>query len=146
MSPDIQKAVESGKLTPAQGAKLDKLEAGSFALHKSWGFGQIEAVDFLLNQMTINFKGKRGHPMQLAYAADSLQPIAADHILAQKATDLPGVKALAKNDPTTFMRRLLGNYGGKMTQDQISQALLPDVFAETEFKKWWENAKKVLKK
>ena len=146
MSPDIQKAVESGKLTSAQCAKLDKLEAGSLALHKSWGFGQIDAVDFLLNQMTIHFKGKRSHPMQLAYAADSLQPIPADHILAQKATDLQGVKSGAKEDPVTFMRSLLQNYGGKMTQDQIGQVLLPEVFAETEFKKWWENAKRVLKK
>src|SRR3954471_20399082 len=109
MSPDIQKAVESGKLTSAQGTKLEKLEAGSFALHKSWGFGQIEAVDFLLNQMTIHFKGKRSHPMQLGYAADSLQPIPADHILAQKAVDLAGVKSRAKEEPVAFMRGLLLN-------------------------------------
>jgi len=112
MSPDIQKAVESGKLTPAQGAKLDKLEAGSFALHKSWGFGQIEAVDFLLNQMTINFKGKKGHTMQLQYAAESLQAIDAAHILAKKAADLAAVKAQAKENPVELTRTILTSYGG----------------------------------
>jgi transcription elongation GreA/GreB family factor len=33
-----------------------------------------------------------------------------------------------------------------MTQDQLAQVLVPEVFAETEFKKWWDNAKKALKK
>jgi transcription elongation GreA/GreB family factor len=146
MSSDIQKTVEAGKLTPKQGSALEKLEPGAYVSHKSWGFGQIDAVDFLLGQITINFKGKRAHPMQLAYAADSLQPIAADHILARKASNLAGVKKQAKEEPVAFMRSVLQNYGGHMTQDQIAQVLVPDAFAETEFKKWWDNAKKALKK
>lgn len=146
MSSDIQKAVEAGKLTPKQGIALEKLEPGAYVAHKSWGFGQIDAIDFLVGQITINFKGKRAHPMQLSYAADSLQPIAADHILARKASNLVGVKKQAKDEPVPFMRSVLQNYGGHMTQDQIAQALVPEVFAETEFKKWWDNAKKALKK
>jgi len=63
MTSEIQKAVEAGKLTKAQGAALEKLPPGAYALHKSWGFGQIESVDFLVNQMTIHFKTKRAHPM-----------------------------------------------------------------------------------
>jgi transcription elongation GreA/GreB family factor len=96
--------------------------------------------------MTINFRTKKGHTMQLHYAADSLQPIAGDHILALKAADLAGVKARAKNDPAGLVRTMLHSYGGKATPDQISQTLVPDVFSEAEFKRWWENAKKALKK
>src|SRR3954462_10306412 len=146
MTEEIQKAVEAGKLTKAQGAALERLQPGADAVHKSWGFGQIENVDFLVNQMTIHFKSKRSHPMQLSYAADSLQPIANEHILAQKAADLEGVRARAKQDPVSFMRGVLTNYGGKMTNDQIAQVLAPDVFPETEFKRWWDNAKKAMKK
>src|SRR5882757_4899803 len=102
MTIEIQKAVEAGKLTRIQGAALEKLQPGSYAFHKSWGFGQIEAIDYLVNQMTIHFKGKRSHPMQISYAADSLQPIANDHILAQKAADLEGVKARAKEQTVDF--------------------------------------------
>lgn len=146
MHPDIQKIVDSGKLTLNQGAALDRLPPGTYVLHKSWGFGQVVAVDFLLNQMTIDFTSKRGHTMQLQYAADSLQPIAPDHILAQKAADLEGVRMRAKDDPVSFLRRVLESYNGRATQDQITQVLTPDVFKETEFKKWWENAKKLIKK
>jgi transcription elongation GreA/GreB family factor len=33
-----------------------------------------------------------------------------------------------------------------MTNDQIAQVMAPDVFSETEFKRWWDNAKKAMKK
>jgi transcription elongation GreA/GreB family factor len=146
MNPEIQKAVESGKLSSAAGSVLEKLSPGTFVTHKSWGFGQVDAVNFLVNQMTIHFRTKKGHTMQLQYAAESLQPIDADHILAQKAADLPAVKARAKDDPVAFVRSVLVSFGGKATQDQIMHTLLPDVFSEAEFKRWWEGAKRALKK
>jgi transcription elongation GreA/GreB family factor len=146
MTPEIQKAIEAGKLSQTQGAALARLEPGSYVLHKSWGFGQIDAVDFLVNQMTIHFKTKRGHSMQLSYAADSLQPIAPDHILAQKSADIAGVRSRAKDNPVTFMQNVLRSFGGKATQDQITGVLVPDVFSEAEFKRWWEAAKKLLRK
>ncbi len=146
MSSEIQKVVEAGKLTSQQGNALEKLGPGAYVVHKSWGFGQIEAVDFLLGQVNINFKGKKAHPMQLAYAADSLQPIAADHILAEKASDLEGLRAMARSQPVDFMRKLLRSYGGRSTQEQIMQVLVPELFPEPEFKKWWESAKKAMKR
>ena len=146
MTSEIQKAVESGKLSAAAGHALEKLQPGTFVVHKSWGFGQVDAVNFLVSQMTIHFKTKKGHPMQLQYAAESLQAIESDHILAQIAADGPAVKVRAKNDPTGLMRSVLVSFGGKATQDQITQAFVPALFTEAEFKKWWEPTKKALKK
>lgn len=146
MISEIQKAVEAGKLSAAAGQALAKLSPGTFVVHKSWGFGQVDAVNFLVSQMTIHFKAKKGHPMQLQYAAETLEPLAADHILAQIAADAAAVKARAKDDVTGLMRTLLSSFGGKATQDQITQALVPTVFTEAEFKKWWEATKKTLKR
>ncbi|MCE9611926.1 MAG: GreA/GreB family elongation factor [Chthoniobacter sp.] len=146
MISEIQKAVEAGKLSSAAGQALEKLQPGTFVVHKSWGFGQVDAVNFLVSQMTIHFKTKKGHPMQLQYAAETLEPLAADHILAQIAADAAAVKARAKDDVTGLMRTLLGSFGGKATQDQVTRALVPAVFTEAEFKKWWESTKKALKR
>ncbi len=146
MTSEIQKAVEAGKLSAAAGQALEKLQPGTFVVHKSWGFGQVDAVNFLVSQMTIHFKTKKGHPMQLQYAAESLLAIESDHILAQIAADGTAVKARAKNDPTGLMRSVLISFGGKATQDQITQAFVPALFTDAEFKKWWEPAKKALKK
>ena len=146
MTSEIQKAVEAGKLSAAAGHALEKLQPGTFVVHKSWGFGQVDAVNFLVSQMTIHFKTKKGHPMQLQYAAESLQAIESDHILAQIAADGTAVKVRAKNDPTGLMRSVLVSFGGKATQDQITQAFVPALFTDSEFKKWWEPTKKALKK
>ena len=104
MISEIQKTVDAGKLTPTAGAALEKLPAGAFVMHKSWGFGQIDSLDFLVNQVVINFKAKRGHAMQLQYAAESLTVIPDTHILAQKAADPAKVKARAKSDPAGLIR------------------------------------------
>jgi transcription elongation GreA/GreB family factor len=146
MDAEVQKAVNAGKLTPQGGAALDKLLPGSYCFHKSWGFGRVESINYLVSQLTVDFRTKKGHSMQLQYAADSLQPIPADHILALKASDLPALKARAKEDPVGLMRTILNSFGGKATQDQISQALMPEVFNETEWKRWWDSTKKAIKK
>ena len=146
MNPDIQKAVDTGKLTPDAAAALEQLQPGTYVTHKSWGFGQIDSLNFLVNQMTIHFKDKKEHPMQLQYAAESLVLIPNTHILAQKEINLPAIKALAKSDPVGLTRQILTSFGGKATQDHISKALVPDVMTEAEFKRWLDNTKKALKK
>ena len=146
MDAEIQKAVDSGKLTTQAGHALEKLMPGSYCFHKSWGFGRVDSVNFLVSQLTIDFRTKKGHSMQLQYAAESLQTIPPDHILALKASDLAGLKARAKEDPIGVMRTILNSFGGKATQDQISQSLIPEVFNDTEWKRWWDGAKKALKK
>lgn len=146
MNPDIEKAVEAGKLTPSAAAVLDRIPPGTFVMHKSWGFGQIETVNFLLSQVTIDFKSKKSHPMQMQYAAESLQPLPSDHILALKAGNLSGLKTRVKEEPVGVVRQILNSFGGRATQDQMAQALTPDVLTEAEFKRWFENTKKALKK
>lgn len=146
MDEDIQKAVEAGKITAQNGEALKQLPAGTWCIHKSWGFGCITEVNFLVNQVTIDFKDRKGHTMQLEYAAESLRPIQPEHILVRKETDREGVRTFAKDNPKAFVHSLLGDFDGKATQDQISQILVPDVFNQTEFKRWWDSTKKLLKK
>jgi transcription elongation GreA/GreB family factor len=145
MQSEIQKAVDSGKITAVAGEALVKLPPGTYVNHKSWGFGQIAAVDFLVNQVTINFKSRKAHPMQLQYAAESLAPIPNEHIAAQKLADIAAVKSRAKNDIVGLSRTVLVSFGGKASQDQIESALVPEVMSEGEFKKWIEAAKKAMK-
>jgi len=146
MDAEVQKAVDAGKLTAQAGHTLEKLLPGSYCYHKSWGFGRVDSINYLVSQVTVDFRSKKAHSMQLQYAVESLQPIPPDHILALKASDLPALKARAKEDPVDIMRVILNSFGGKASQDQVSQALMPEVFNETEWKRWWDGAKKALRK
>src|SRR5918997_4575996 len=130
MDPELQKLVESGKLTPKAADQLEQLKPGTYCLHKSWGFGRVAEWNLLLNQIVIDFQGKKGHPMQLAYAADHLTVISPTHFLARKATDLPGVKELLKTDPAGVVRNVLESLGGAATLPQISQMMIGDLFTE----------------
>ncbi len=146
MDAELQKLVDSGKLTPAAAEALEELKPGTFCLHKSWGFGRVADWNLLLNQIVIDFEKKKAHPMQLQYAADTLTPIPAEHFLARKASNLDGLKLELKENAVAVMRSILESLGGKATQAQISSWLLGDVFSEPEFKRWWDATKKLLKK
>jgi transcription elongation factor GreA len=145
MDTELEKLVEAGKLTSSAAQQLEQLKPGTFCLHKSWGFGRVSDWNLLLNQIVIDFAGKKSHPMQAEYAAENVTPLAPEHFLARKATDLASIKKLAKEDPPAVVRNILESLDGKATAQQISEWLVGDVFTETEWKRWWESTKKALK-
>src|SRR6266853_5837039 len=145
MDAEAQKLVESGKLTEKAAEQLGKLKPGTFCLHKSWGFGRVSEWNLLLNQIVIDFASKKSHPMQVQYAADNLTPLAPEHFLARKATDLAAIKNLARENPAALVRNILESLDGKATAQEISEWLVGDVFTEAEWKRWWETTKKALK-
>ena len=145
MDTELEKLVEAGKLTPRAAQQLEKLKPGTFCLHKSWGFGRVSEWNLLLNQIVIDFAGKKSHPMQAQYAAENVTPLAPEHFLVRKATDLASIKNLARENPAALVRNILESLDGKATAQQISEWLVGDVFTETEWKRWWESTKKALK-
>jgi transcription elongation factor GreA-like protein len=146
MDAELEKLVESGKLTAHAANQLEKLKPGTFCLHKSWGFGRVAEWNLLLNQILIDFPGKKAHGMQLTYAAENLTVIPPEHFLAKKANDLKSIKELVKKDPAALIRNILESLGGSATVTQISQLMLGDIFSEPEWKRWWDSTKKLLNK
>src|SRR5882762_8784495 len=145
MDAELEKLVEAGKLSSKAAGQLEKLKPGTFCLHKSWGFGRVREWNLLLNQVVIDFTSKKSHPMQAEYAAENLTPLAPEHFLARKATNLASIKNFAREDPVALVRNILDSLGGKGTPQQISEWLIGDVFTEAEWKRWWESTKKALK-
>src|SRR6202522_2943023 len=146
MDSDLQALVDSGKIAAKTGQQLQQLTPGTYCQHKSWGFGQVKAWNLLLNQVVVDFASKKHHTMQPQYAAESLQPLPNDHFLVRKATRLDVLKTQAETDLPDFFVQLLNGFGGKLTQDQIQKTVTPEVVSEADFKKWWDNAKKSLRK
>src|SRR5262245_56535126 len=145
MREEFEKMAAAGKLERQHIDALVQLTNSGFCMHRSWGFGRIRAVDTVFARFTIDFQNKAGHTMDLAFAADSLKPIPKDHILARKAADLDGLRHMAAMNHLELVKLVLSSYGGKATFDQIQQVLVPDVISD-DWKKWWETAKRELKK
>src|SRR5579859_614139 len=145
MKEEFEKLVAAGKLDKHQVEPLVQLTTSGYCMHRSWGFGKITTVDTVFARFTIDFPGKPNHTMDLAFAASSLKPISKDHILARKASDLEGLRQMAALHHLELIRLVLKSYGGRATVDQIQAVLVPDVIRD-DWKKWWEAAKRELKK
>lgn len=145
MREEFEKQAAAGKIQSKHIDPLVALYESGFCTHKSWGFGRITAVDTVFGRVTIDFPSKAGHQMDLSFAADSLKPIPKDHILARKSSDLQALRQMAALNHLDLIKLVLQSYGGRATVDQIQQLLVPDVIQE-DWKKWWETAKKELKK
>ncbi len=145
MREEFEKMMVAGKIEGRHIEPLLALTDSGFCMHRSWGFGRLTTVDTVFGRFAIDFPGKPGHTMDLAFAAESLKPIPKDHILARKAADLEGLKQLAASNHIDLIKLVLISFGGKATVDQIQQVLVPDIIGD-DWKKWWESAKRDLKK
>ena len=145
MREEFEKLAAAGKIGPKHIETLTTLAQTGYCVHRSWGFGRITTVDTVFAQFVIDFQNKPGHKMALEFAAESLKPVSPDHVLAKKAGDLEGLRKLAALDHLAVIKLVLKSYGGRATIDQIQQVLVPDVIA-SDWKKWWEVAKRELKK
>src|SRR6516225_517987 len=145
MREEFEKMAAAGKIERHHIEPLVKLTNSGFCMHRSWGFGRIKTVDTVFARFTIDFPNKAGHTMDLAFAAESLKPIDKEHILARKVSDIEGLRQLAATNHLELVKLVLNSYGGKATVDQVQQALVPDVIRD-DWKKWWEAAKRELKK
>src|ERR1017187_5134073 len=145
MREEFEKLAAAGKIEGRHVEPLSQLTTNGFCMHRSWGFGRIKTVDTVFAKFTIDFPDKPGHSMDLSFAAESLKPISKDHVLARKSSDLEGLRQLAATNHLELVKVVINSYGGKATVDQIQQVLVPEVIRD-DWKKWWEAAKRELKK
>ncbi|HZV35997.1 MAG TPA: hypothetical protein VFB72_15585, partial [Verrucomicrobiae bacterium] len=145
MREEFEKLVAAGKLEKHQVEPLVQLTTSGYCMHRSWGFGKITTVDTVFARFTIDFPGKPNHAMDLAFAAESLKAIPKDHILARKASDIESLRHMAALNHLELIKLVLKSYGGRATVDQVQSVLVPDIIKD-DWKKWWEAAKRELKK
>ena len=145
MREELDKLAAAGKISRAQIDPLLQVSTNGFVFHRSWGVGKVSTWDWLFSKVVIDFQNRAGHSMDLAFAAESLKGIPADHLMARKFTELPKLREMAALHHLDLIKLVLQSYAGKATVDQIQQLLVPDVITE-DWKKWWEVAKKEMKR
>jgi transcription elongation GreA/GreB family factor/transcription elongation factor GreA-like protein len=142
---DFEKLAAAGKLARQQVEALTALTQSGYCFHRSWGFGKIVSMDPVFARCVIDFQAKPGHAMDLTFAAESLKPISSEHIYARKVSDLETLRQMAALHHLDLIKLVLQSFGNRATLDQIQQVLVPDVIKD-DWKKWWEGAKRELKK
>jgi transcription elongation GreA/GreB family factor len=145
MNPEVQNIVAAGKLPAADGEKLSKLEPGTFCVHKSWGVGKIAEWDLLGDRLLIDFEGKPGHPLKLAFAISSLEILPQDHLLARRLGDLDSLKKMSAENAPALVELALKSSGNTLHLDDLEKLLKGRIISDADYKKWWEAAKRALK-
>jgi transcription elongation GreA/GreB family factor len=126
--------------------KLKGLTPGRYVTHRSWGVGKIRENNEALGQLIIDFATKRGHAMEHRYATESLVLLSDEHIFVLKAERSGELKAQAAQDPVAVMRVVILSLAEQANADVIQAALSPEVVTASDWKKWWEAAKRGMKK
>jgi len=123
---------------------LRSLKTGMLCYNETWGFGIIEDIDFFYQEIEIDFEGKGEHEMAFNYAAEALEMLDDDHILAVKHNNPAELERLIKDDPAEVVRMALRSYGS-MSVARLIEKLVPSVLPESGWKKFWEGARRGLK-
>ncbi len=137
-----------GNVPPAESLRrlgiLSRLAKGRLCYEKTWGFGTVRRVDDFYERVTIDFTGKPAHEMSMAYAAETLELISDDHLLARLHQTPDALKVMLKEEPAEVVRITLRSYGATSALD-LKDRLVDAVMPESEWKSFWERARKALK-
>ncbi|MDZ8120129.1 GreA/GreB family elongation factor [Pontiella agarivorans] len=125
-------------------AFLRSLETGKLCYNETWGFGIIEDIDHFYGELEIDFEKKGDHEMAFSYAAEALELIDDDHILAIKHNNAAELERMIKEEPAEVVKIALRSYGS-LSVTRLMEKMIPSILPEAAWKKFWEGARKALK-
>ena len=124
----------------------DHFQPGAVCRHRSWGVGQIATRDEALGSLLIDFRSKKGHAMEFEYASQTLRVLAEDHFEARIFKSPQAVKEQAGKEPGELIKQAVQQLGREATTARLEEAFVPHLFAAPEWKKFWEAAKRAMRK
>ncbi|MFA5042651.1 MAG: GreA/GreB family elongation factor [Kiritimatiellia bacterium] len=125
-------------------ARLRRLCPGALCYEKTWGFGVVAELDAYAHQVAVNFDKKKAHRMALAYAAETLDLLDADHLLARRHRDGQAFADWLDKDPGGVIVCALRSFG-PMSATQLQELMIGLVMSAEAWKKFWDAARKQLK-
>jgi len=123
---------------------LRALKTGMLCYNATWGFGVVEDIDYFYQQLEIDFERKGEHEMSFGYAAEALEFLDDDHILAIKHKQPAEMERMIKEEPAEVVRITLRSYG-PMPVGRLQETLSPSIVPEAGWKKFWAAARSELK-
>ena len=124
---------------------LQAMRPGALCLHRTWGFGVVRKSDTLYKKIEIDFRGRPGHGLAMKVAAETLEMLGDDHLLARMHRDREAIQALVKEAPADVVRSALASFG-PLTSSALQEKLVQSgVVLEGDWKRFWDAARKVLK-
>jgi len=122
---------------------LTRFKPGVLCQERTWGFGVVQRVDDFYGKVVIDFTDKPGHQMSFAYAAEALELVGENHLLAVKHKRPEEVLRLVQEAPWQVVKMALESFG-EMTATDLRERLVERVVPESDWKRFWEVARREL--
>ena len=126
--------------------KLKTMVPGAVCRHRSWGVGEIVSRDEALGSLLIDFRTKKGHAMEFEYASQTLRVLAEEHFEARILKNPAALKDQAGKEPGEVMKQAVLQLGREATTARLEEAFVPHLFTASDWKKFWESAKRAMRK
>ena len=143
-------SVKFGKIKPSESfRRLDlllSLKPGTFFFDKTWGFGIVKRLDDFYKRVVLDFTAKKNHAMSLEYAAETLKPVASDHLLARFHTEPEAMREKVAKEPGEIVKMAIQSFGPSTI---LRLQNLLNEYGVVPAKNWtpfWEGARTALKK
>ncbi|MGE4489978.1 MAG: GreA/GreB family elongation factor [Kiritimatiellales bacterium] len=144
IEPSFEKA-SSSKEAFSRLRHLRSMKKGMLCYNKTWGFGIINRIDPFYQKVEIEFEKKGDHELAFSYAAEALEVLTDDHLLAIRHKNPDEFVRMLKEDPAEMIRITLRSYG-PLSLNLIQDHFMPDLIpTEAQWKKFWDAARKDLK-
>ncbi|MEX2608116.1 MAG: GreA/GreB family elongation factor [Kiritimatiellia bacterium] len=124
---------------------VSALTEGDYVFMKNFGFGIVKEVRHDDRRVVVDFTGKPGHELDLAFAAEKLNRIDETHLYARRHLTPEKMDDLIKTNPAEVVRIALRSFG-PTAAPLLQSILVPDIFPDSKWKTFWANARKELKK
>jgi transcription elongation factor GreA len=138
----VQALIEKNPKLKRDKDKLLALEPGFFCIHRSWGFGKIQAYEEAANRLIIDFDDKEGHSMDPAFCVETMEVLPPDHILSRSRTEEEEVKLMISKKPAEIIFEILDKLPDNKGSNQEIERILKILLGEVKAKKWWTATKK----
>ena len=99
-----------------------------------------------MGALLIDFRSKKGHSMEFEYATQTLKILTEEHVEARILKDPQSVKEQASQDPGELIKQAVVQLGREATPTRIEEAFVPHLFQAGDWKKFWEAAKRAMRK
>jgi transcription elongation GreA/GreB family factor len=116
---------------------LMALREGNYVQHHAWGAGKVAEMDYLSEEVVIDFSSRVGHRMKWSMAVRSLEPLDRDHILAYS---VDRANALSAMQPVELLTLALRSLGGEGDAKEIRRLVEP-VIGRGSWPSWWNKAR-----
>ncbi|PJZ68893.1 transcription elongation factor GreA [Leptospira perolatii] len=121
-------------------------DTNNYVLHRNWGVGKIVSISPNGDSIFVDFKDKKNHKLSIQMAITSLKPLKVDHIWVKYYENKDAVVSLFENNIPEFFKELLTSFDNHMLVSEIKAEVVGKFLPTSEWSKWWNKAKNVIKK